>query len=133
MKAGYFQPITAPYRIAWMWWVILVSFQQVLFLENNLTLNWLTTSLIVVIIVCFYFLVRQRRFFIVGNEIHFTQDFRLTTTIINIEYINSIKVTPFTVSFVYVGKEYRFFMFGRSNELIRLLLENKKIIRKKKS
>lgn len=62
MKSGYFQPLSNIYKIAWMWWVILLSFQQVLFYENNLRMNWFQITILVFLVLAFYFLVRQRRF-----------------------------------------------------------------------
>lgn len=125
MQAGYFQPLNAPYRMAWMWWVILLSFQQILFFENNLQMTLLTDILLALVILSFYFLIRQRRFFIVGTVVHFTKDFRLVTEQIDLRYVNSVKVNKWTVQFIYIGIKYRFFIYGKSNQLIRELFAEK--------
>lgn len=124
MQSGYFQPLTSSFRLLWMWWVIVLSFQQVIFYENNLKLYWYSITMIVFLVLSFYFLVRQRRFFVEGNHIYFTRDFRLQTLNIDLDYIDSVKLGKYTLSFIYVGREYHYFIFGQSNLLLRQLFES---------
>ncbi|MBL3716166.1 hypothetical protein GHK52_04965 [Lactococcus garvieae] len=127
MKSGYFQPLTNAYKIAWIWWVILLSFQQVLFYENNLRTNWFQISILVFLVFAFYFLVRQRRFFAAEDALHFSRDFRLGMLKIDFAYMSSVKVTPRTLRFIYIGKEYQFVVLGKSNQLIQNVLKENKV------
>ena len=125
MKAGYFYPFSGPYRLAWMWWVILLSFQQVLFFEYNMVLNRITLSLFGAVLLGLYFLARRRRFFIVEEQIQLSRDFHLSTYPIDLKYISAVKVKTWSITFVYVGKEYRVLVFGKSKLLIQNLINQK--------
>lgn len=127
MKSGYFQPLSNIYKIAWMWWVILLSFQQVLFYENNLRMNWFQITILVFLVLAFYFLVRQRRFFAAENALHFSRDFRLGMLEIDFNYMNSVKLTPRTLRFIYIGKEYHFVVLGKSNQLLQNVLKENNV------
>lgn len=127
MKSGYFQPLTNVYKIAWMWWVSLLSFQQILFYENNLRINWFQTAIIVFLILAFYFLIRQRRFFAAEGALHFSRDFRLGMLKIDLCYMSSVKLTPRTIRFIYIGKEYQFVVLGKSNQLLQNVLKENNV------
>jgi hypothetical protein len=127
MKSGYFQPLTNVYKIAWIWWVILLSFQQVLYYENNLRINWFQIAILIFLVFAFYFLVRQRRFFAAEDALHFSRDFRLGMLKIDMTYMSSVKVTPRSVCFIYVGKEYHFVVLGKSNQLLQNVLKENNV------
>ena len=127
MKSGYFQPLTNVYKIAWIWWVILLSFQQVLYFENNLRINWFQTAILIFLVLAFYFLVRQRRFFAAEDALHFSRDFRLGMLKIDMIYMSSVKITPRTVRFIYIGKEYHFVVLGKSNQLLQKVLKENNV------
>lgn len=124
MESGYFQPLHAQFKLAWTWWVILLSFQQVLYYENNLQLNWFISLLLVLAIAYFYFLVRQRRFFASKHHLYFTRDFRLGMVNIDLAYISSVRLNRRSFNFVYMGKDYHYFVFGRSNKLLQEVLKD---------
>ncbi|MDR0297078.1 MAG: hypothetical protein LBI11_00245, partial [Streptococcaceae bacterium] len=77
MKSGYCQPLDGNFRLAWIWWVSLIAFQQVLFFENNLQFDGFNTLLLILAAAYLYFLIRQRRFFVSKHHLYFTKDFRL--------------------------------------------------------
>ncbi len=127
MQSGYFQPLHNQFKIAWMWWVILLSFQQVLYYENNLQMNGLLYALIVLIIAYLYFLIRQRRFFASAHHLYFTRDFRLGMINIDLSHITTVTLKKNRFRFVYAGKEYHYFVFGKSHKLLEELLKENEV------
>ncbi|GBG96709.1 EbsA family protein [Lactococcus termiticola] len=124
MESGYFQPLHNQFKVAWIWWVILLSFEQVLYYENNLQFNWLTAFLMVLIIAYLYFLIRQRRFFASKHHLYFTRDFRLGMVNIDLAYISHVRLKKNSLNFVYMGKDYHYFVMGRSNKLLEEVLKD---------
>ena len=123
MRSGYFQPMSIAFKLAWIWWVILLSFQQVFYYENNLQWNWWLLSMLVIAGLYFYFLIRQRRFFASQHHLYFTRDFRFAMVNIDLAYISAVRLTNRTFEFTYAGKPYSYLVLGPSNLLLRTLLK----------
>lgn len=124
MESGYFQPLHSQFKLAWIWWVILLSFQQVLYYENNLRYNWFIAMLTALALAYLYFLIRQRRFFASKHHLYFTRDFRLGMVNIDLAYIRQVRLKKNSLNFVYMGKEYHYFVTGRSNKLLYEVLKD---------
>lgn len=123
MNSGYYLPFSNGYKLAWIWWVTLLAFQQVLYYENNLQMNFYLMVMLIIAAVWFYFLIRQRRFFASKHHLYFTRDFRLNMVNLDLSYITAVKLTRRTFRFSYAGKEYQFLIFGKSNLLLQELLK----------
>ena len=44
MQSGYFQPLTSQFKLAWIWWVIFISFRQVIYYENNMSAGFILNT-----------------------------------------------------------------------------------------
>ncbi|MFV0556668.1 MAG: hypothetical protein ACK5LM_06180 [Lactovum sp.] len=127
MKSGYFLPLNNLFKLAWIWWVISLSFQQIIFFEFNMKWNFITISLAIVVVIYLAFLIRQRRFFISNSHLYITSDFKLDMTEFNCEQIMAVKLSRFKFSFIHAGKFHEFIIYGRSHSLLKRLLEENKI------
>lgn len=123
MQSGYFQPLTNQFKLAWIWWVIFISFRQVIYYENNMTAGFILNTWLFLAIAYFYFLIRPRRFFVSKHHLYFTRDFRLGMVSIDPACITTVRLTNYKFEFVYAGKPYQFVIFGKSNQLLRELLK----------
>lgn len=123
MESGFFQPLDNRFKLAWIWWVILLSLQQIIFYEQNLSWNLFTGLFFAIIAVLFYFLIKQRRFFVNSHHLYFTRDFRLTMLDVDLTAISDVKLGNNRLQFSYAGKTYHFLIWGRSHRLLRQLLK----------
>lgn len=123
MQSGYFQPLTNQLKLAWIWWVIFISFRQVIYYENNMSAGFILNTWLVLAIAYFYFLIRPRRFFASKHHLYFTRDFRLGMINIDLAYITTVRLTNYKFEFVYEEKPYQLVIFGKSNQLLRELLK----------
>lgn len=127
MQAGYFMPLTLQFKLAWMWWVAFLSFQRVIYYENNMKWNWILIAWIGLAIVYLYFLIRQRRFFASAHHLYFTKDFRLGMVNIDLAYIQVLRLNNYRFEFIYAGKQYDYIVLGNSNQLLRQLLKENEV------
>lgn len=123
MQSGYFQPLTNQFKLAWIWWVIFLSFRQVIYYENNMSAGFILNTWLVLAIVYFYFLIRPRRFFASKHHLYFTRDFRLDMISMDLAYITTVRLTNYKFEFVYAGKPYHLVVFGKSYQLLREILK----------
>jgi hypothetical protein len=95
----------------------------VFYYENNMSSGFILNTWLVLAIAYFYFLIRPRRFFASKHHLYFTRDFRLGMISIDLACITDVRLTNYKFEFVCAGKSYRFFIFGKSNQLLRELLK----------
>ncbi|HEY0221338.1 MAG TPA: EbsA family protein [Lactovum miscens] len=128
MEAGYFQPLNNHYKLAWIWWVILLSVQETLFYEDNMNIFTLwQISLIVFVLAYLYFLVRQRRFFVSNHHLYFTSDFRLRMQEFETSRLSSVKLYSNRIKFIYDGRYCQFVAFGSSHRLLMNALKENQV------
>ncbi|MCL2858837.1 MAG: hypothetical protein FWF42_04005 [Streptococcaceae bacterium] len=115
--------MTPLYKIAWIWWLILVAFQRTIYYENALQWNTFLSVLFVISIITLFFLIRQRRFFTSENHLFLSKDFRFGLSKIDLRYMTSVKLNKFSFEFIFAGKQYHYMVFGKSNQLLKEILE----------
>ncbi|WP_223804569.1 hypothetical protein [Lactococcus protaetiae] len=72
MKTGYFLPVSLNHRLAWLWTIIILSFERVIFYELDKKGNWFLTALAIISYIAFIVLIWPHRFFISDKHLHFT-------------------------------------------------------------
>lgn len=132
MESGFFFPLNIRFQILWIWWVILVAFQQTLYYEAGAKWNTFTIILFIIAIVILYYLIRQRRFFASHHHLYFTLDFRLKMMPINFDYMTAVEFSRFRMKFAYAGKYYDFLIIGSSRRLMESVLESNQVIQPEK-
>ncbi|MDR0199323.1 MAG: hypothetical protein LBI43_01955 [Streptococcaceae bacterium] len=123
MQSGYYQPLHASFKLAWMWWISLFAFQQVLFYENNMSFNWFIWIITAAVIIYLYVLIRQRRFFASKHHLYFTRDYRLAMSEFACEELENVVISDLRFMFDYEGKTYHYLIIGQSNRFLQELLE----------
>ena len=124
MKTGYFLPVSLNHRLAWLWGIIILSFERVVFYELNRQGNLFLTLLALVSYIAFIVLIWPHRFFISEGRLYFTTFPRVKMKSIDLKYISAIRTTSFGFEFSYAGKRYQFLALGNSKKVLSALQES---------
>lgn len=118
MKTGYFLPVSLNHRLAWLWSIIILSFERIIFYELDKQGNWFLTSLAILSYLAFVVLIWPHRFFIADGQLHFTTFPRVKMKSIDLKYITAVRTTKSGFEFSYAGKRYQFLTFGNSKRAL---------------
>ena len=118
MKTGYFLPVSLNHRLAWLWTIIILSFERVIFYELDKKGNWFLTALAIISYIAFIVLIWPHRFFISDKHLHFTTFPRVKMKSIDLKYITAVRTTKFGFECSYAGKRYQFLTFGNSKQTL---------------
>ena len=114
MKSGFFLPLSSNYRLAWLWGVIILSFERVLFYELDKHGNLFLTLLMWLSYAMFIVLIWPHRFFMADGKLFFPTFPRLKMREFDLKYVNAVRINRFGCAFSYAGRRYHFFTLGRS-------------------
>nr|WP_015062865.1 hypothetical protein [Lactococcus cremoris]AFM72753.1 hypothetical protein pAF07_p06 [Lactococcus cremoris] len=124
MKSGFFIPFSSTYKLFWIWGLILLSFEHIIFYELNKHGNWFLTVLTILSYSIFVILIWPHRFFIVEGRIYFQIFPRFKMLDFELRHVNAIRQTLLGISFSYAGKRYHILTLGHSKVLLTELEEN---------
>ncbi|MFC4652839.1 EbsA family protein [Lactococcus nasutitermitis] len=125
MKSGFFLPFSNGYKIAWIWCVIVFSFERIIFYELNKHGNWFLTLLTFIVYVTVVVLIWPHRFFVSDGHLNFPTFPRLKMRDFDLKYVTAVRKTVLGLEFSYAGKRYQFITFGKSKAILAGLEENK--------
>lgn len=117
MKSGFFLPISSNYRLAWLWGIIVLSFERILFYELDKHGNLFLSILMWLSYLTFIILIWPHRFFIDNAKLYFPTFPRLKMRDFDLKYVTAIRIGRFGCAFSYAGKRYHFFTLGQSKAL----------------
>lgn len=117
MKSGFFLPFSSSYKLVWLWGVILLSFERVLFYEIQ-SQTLILTILAYLSYTAFIVLIWPHRFIITDEHLYFASFPRLKMSELELKYIVAVRTSKTGVSFSYAGRRYRFVAFGKAKDLL---------------
>lgn len=125
MQSGFFLPVSSNYRLAWLWGIIVLSFERVVFYELNKQSNWLLTILMWLSVLTFLILICPHRFMITKGQLYFPSFPRLKMNEFDLKHVSAVRMTRFGCGFSYAGKRYHFFTVGKSKAIFADMISNK--------
>lgn len=124
MNSGFFLPMSSNYRLAWLWGIIVLSFERIVFYELDKESNWLLTLIFWLSIIAFLVLIWPHRFFISQGHFYFPFFPRLKMADFEIRHISAVRITRFGCGFSYAGKRYHFLTFGKSKAAFEKMMDH---------
>lgn len=123
MKSGFFLPFSGNYKLFWIWGIILLSFERIIFYELDKHGNWFLTLIMLISYAIFIVLIWPHRFFIAEDRLYFPTFPRLKMRNFELKYVTGVCSTRTGISFSYAGKRYQFLTFGNSKGLLEQIKE----------
>lgn len=122
---GFFQPLDQASKLGWIWWVILLLFVAISFIEDGYKMNWQNLILFAVTIVSFLMLIFRRKVYITGSKMFFGSAFTSSYEKVDLDLVKDLQLDHSILSFQVLNQKHEYWLSKHAQEeVLKYIKEN---------